>query len=346
MLALLLWATSLAAAPAGAYAWLVQWRHANPVWRGIQLSVPDDRAADALIAEIPKLETRGVNALVLEIDYHFAFKAHPELRLNPCLTRDKAAELARVCREHGIRPVPLFNCLGHQSWARTTFPLLAKYPELDETPGVAPGNEGIYCRSWCPLNPKVNRIVFELIDEIADAFSADAFHVGMDEVFLIGSAHCPRCRGRDPAKLFAKAVKDLHAHITHHRKMEMLMWGDRFLDAKTMGYGKWESSANGTYPALDRVPKDIILCDWHYEKRADYPSVAWFLKRGFRVWPCGWKNVEATTALINCEQAHSGQRMLGHLCTTWSAVRIPQLADWPPVLTAMERWPMGKRPRE
>src|SRR5260370_1264356 len=83
----------------------------------------------------------------------------------------------------------------------------------------------IYCRSWCPLHPKVNEIVFPLLDEIIDAFQADAFHVGMDEVFLIGSDDCPRCKGKDPAELFAKAVNDLHDHLVRGKKLTMLMWG-------------------------------------------------------------------------------------------------------------------------
>jgi Glycosyl hydrolase family 20, catalytic domain len=334
----LLLATSLGAAESSPSAWLARWRNANPVWRGVQLGVSDDARADALIAEVPALAKRGVNALVIEVDYHFAFQSHPELRMDRVLTRAKAAELARVCRAHGIRPIPLFDCLGHQSWAKTTFPLLTRYPDLDETPGKSPGNKGIYCRSWCPLNPKVNGIVFALIDDIADAFSADAFHVGMDEVFIIGSPDCPRCRGHDPARLFAKAVNDLHAHIVGRRKMEMLMWGDRFLNAKTTGYGKWEASANGTDPAITRVPKDIILCDWHYEPRTDYPSIPLFLKAGFRVWPSGWKNVAATRDLLAAEHRAHNRRMLGHLCTTWGAVRAGQLPDWPPLVTAMQAW--------
>ena len=72
--------------------------------------------------------------------------------------------------------------------------------------------------------------------ELADAFEADAFHVGMDEVFLIGSEHCPRCKGGDPARLFAKAVNDLHRHIVKERNLELLLWGDRLLPAKELGY--------------------------------------------------------------------------------------------------------------
>ena len=72
------------------------------------------------------------------------------------------------------------------------------------------------------------------------------------------------------------AVNDLHAHLVHDKKMTMLMWDDRLLEDKTMGYGKWESSDNGTAPAIDQVPTDIILCDWHYELRDHYPSVSYF----------------------------------------------------------------------
>src|ERR1051325_10260957 len=73
-------------------------------------------------------------------------------------------------------------------------------------------------------------------DELADAFDANAFHAGMDEVFIIGSEFCPRCKGKDPAKLFAKAVNDLQTHIVDERKLQMLIWGDRLLDAKALDY--------------------------------------------------------------------------------------------------------------
>ena len=56
--------------------------------------------------------------------------------------------------------------------------LLRAHPELDETPGKYPGNAGIYCRSYCPLHPKVHEIVFDLIDELVEATGADAFHAG------------------------------------------------------------------------------------------------------------------------------------------------------------------------
>lgn len=337
-LVLTLFALSLQAAEPSRETWLTHWRKANPIWRGIQLSVSDDAAAKSLIAEVPKLAAIGINSLVIEVDYGFAFDSHPELRLGRALSKEAASKLAQACREKGIRPIPLFNCLGHQSWSKTTFPLLIKHPEFDETPGQFADNQSIYCRSWCPQHPEVNRIIFALLDDIIAAFAADAVHVGMDEVFLIASEHCSRCKGGDPAKLFAKVINDLHGHLVGQRKTEMLLWADRLIDAKTTRYGKWEAADNGTHPAIELIPKDIILCDWHYNKMAEYPSIPLFIGKGFRVWPAGWNKVDGTVAFIEAAQKNRGEKMLGHLCTTWGSVKAPQLAEWPPIVEAMKLW--------
>ena len=161
--------------------------------------------------------------------------------------------------------------------------------------------------------------MFALIDELADAFEADAFHVGMDEVFRVASDQCPRCRGKSPAAVFTTAVNDLHRHLVQDKKMTMLMWGDRLLEDRTMGYGKWESSDNGTVPAIDQVPTDIILCDWHYELRDHYPSVSYFQQKGFRVWPASWNNPKAALALLEEGRRVNQGLVIGHLGTTWGS---------------------------
>ena len=70
------------------------------------------------------------------------------------------------------------------------------HPEFDQPLDIPAGDKHVYSREWCPSNPDVNKIVFDLFDELIDAFEADALHVGMDEVFMIGSKKCPRCRAR------------------------------------------------------------------------------------------------------------------------------------------------------
>jgi len=301
-------------------------------WRALHLlDYNTDSDLDLLAQSLEPISKQGINVIVLEVDYSFAFKSHPELRQgsNP-ITRDGARRFAAACRKFNIRLIPEFQSLGHQSWKATTFPLLTVYPDFDLTPGAFPNNDGIYCREWDPLNQKVWPIVFQLMDELIDAFQAEAFHVGMDEIFLLGSEMSPATKGKDPALLFADAVKKIHSHLVRKRRVEMLMWGDRLIDGKRFDFGEWEAATNGTAAAIDLIPKDIIICPWHYEVRETYPSIPMFIDKGFRVLPAGWKDVDATRALIKFAQQNTGPKMLGYMFTTWG-VKKDVLKEFPPV---------------
>ncbi len=199
--------------------------------------------------------------------------------------------------------------------------MLRAHPEFDETPGKYPNNEGIYCRSYCPLHPAVHDVLFDLIDELADACQADAFHVGMDEVFLLGEDDCPRCKGKNKAELFAQEVRTLRDHLAQSKRA-MWMWGDRFLDGEITGLGKWEASQVQTAPAIHLVPKDVVICDWHYRKAA--PTAALFASEGLPVVSSPWRQPEVALGQLelmdavrrNANDAIAG-RMLGMLQTTW-----------------------------
>ncbi|MFC1782901.1 family 20 glycosylhydrolase [Planctomycetota bacterium] len=307
-------------------------------WRGVHILMTDGGETEQLTEVVGELAGLGVNTLVVEVNYGYEYQSHPKLSANNPSSAEQIKALLNQCRQHDIRLIPQFQCLGHQSWSKSTFPLLTEYPEFDETPGAYPDNEDIYCRSWCPQHPEVNKVIFALMDELIDVFQADAFHVGMDEVFLIGADQCPRCKGTDKAELFAKAVNDYHQHLVGKRKIEMLMWGDRLIDAQKINYGEWEASKNDTADALDLIPKDIIICDWHYELREAYESVPMFLEKGFRVWPAGWRNLPALQAYVEYSKQFQNNRMLGHLNTTWGAVPINQLASFEPLRYAVSRF--------
>lgn len=310
----------------------------NTKWRGVHLFVQSDEVADELTENLPKLAAIGVNAIVVEVGYSFEFKSRPELRGKKFVTREHAKKLAAAARKNGVRLIPELDCLGHQSWKTNTHSLLSRYPQFAEPIPSNADPKTSYLRSWCPQHPDVNRVVFALIDELVEAFDATAFHVGMDEVFTIASDNCPRCKNGDSAKLFAKAVNDLHRHIVDERKIEMLMWGDRLLDADALGYSKWEASKNGTHGAIDLIPKDIVVCDWHYEKAENYPSVPLLLEKGFRVWPSGWQPLEATKAFSDFSRRQSNPRLVGYLCTAWSRAKPRTAADWPPIVEVMKDW--------
>jgi hypothetical protein len=49
----------------------------------------------------------------------------------------------------------------------------------------------------------------------------------------------------------------------------------------------WEASINGTDPAIDLIPKDVVICDWHYNRAV--PTAAYFAMKGLDVVTCPWK---------------------------------------------------------
>lgn len=309
----------LAGAPAARIAdWPVM------AWRGLHVLDSGPQSLPALKRLIHEALGRAkCNVLVYEIDYNFAFVSHPEMAAPGAWTVAQIRELAAACREEGIRLIPELQCLGHQSWRKPPGALLVAHPEFEEpsdqkSPQSDLSSEKFYCRSWCPSHPKVHAFIADLMDELIDAFQTDAFHVGMDEVFLIGSANCPRCGKLNPADLYAHAVNDLHDHL-HRKGITMLMWGDRLLDGKATGYGDWEGATNGTAPAIDRIPKDIIICDWHYDGGVDgkYPSLKIFTDRGFRVWPTVFKNLDASLGFLKAARETGDPNVLGALASVW-----------------------------
>jgi hypothetical protein len=241
-----------------------------------------------------ELAPRAINVLILRIDYNYQFERHPELRDSSALSTSDVKSIVETCRKTNIAVIPQINLLGHQSWAERIGNLLRVHPQFDETPHVKmpekyewPNSDGLYCKSYCPLHPDVHKIVFELVDEICDVFEADAFHAGLDEVFYIGDDKCPRCSGRDKAELFAGEVQRIRDHLKAKNR-RLWMWGDRLLDGKTTGLGMWEASMNNTHRAIDLIPKDVMICDWHYE-RPDKTSI-YFAMKGFDVVTCPWRN--------------------------------------------------------
>jgi hypothetical protein len=298
------------------------------------------KTTDSLLVElgdnVPALAEQGIDLIFLEVDYSFDFQSHPELRQGDrYITRAGAQRLAEICRTHDIRLIPEFQSLGHQSWAAQTFPLLTVYPELDLTPGAFPENEGIYCREWDPTNPRVNQIVFPLIDEIVEAFDADGIHVGMDEIFLLDSEHAPNTKDKDPAELFAQVVNEFHDHFVKDGGLEMFLWGDRLIDGTLYPHGEYESSLNGTAAAVDMIPTDIVICDWHYEPLETYSSIPMFLDKGFRVLPSSWRKTDAVEALVKYSYSLEHPNMMGHLLTTWGNLDPERMLEYPPLLSAV-----------
>jgi len=298
--------------------------------RGFCIAAPQPKELDRFIKFIDEeLAPRKVNTMILRVDYNYQYESHPELRNATALSKSEVKKLVAVCKKNNISIIPQVNLLGHQSWAEKSENLLKVYPEFDETPNVKlpekyvwPNNDGLYCKSYCPLHPGVHKVVFDLVDEICNVFEATAFHAGMDEVFYIGEDQCPRCSGRDKAELFAGEVRAIRDHLALSER-KLWIWGDRLIDGKTTGMGEWEASMNNTHRAVDMIPKDVLICDWHYERPDQTP--VYFAVKGLTVVTCPWRNpsnavlqVQDMIKFRNHSTTAMRERFAGMVQTIWS----------------------------
>ena len=272
--------------------------------KGFSCTSPRHHEVDRFVKFIDEeLAPRGVNTLVVFVcdkDYNYQFESYPQLSDPSLLSKEDVKKIVACCRKNNIRVIPQINLLGHQSWREKPNKLLEKFPEFDETPHIKlpekyvwPNDDDLYCKSYCPLHPDLHKVLFPLIDEICDVFETDAFHAGMDEVFYLGDDKCPRCSGVDKAELFAGEVNKIRDHLAGKNR-ELWIWGDRLIDGRSTGIGLWEGSYNYTWRAIDMIPKDVVICDWHYE-RADQTPV-YFAMKGFRVITCTGRNPETSVA--------------------------------------------------
>lgn len=302
--------------------------------RGFCISAPQPDNLTSFVQFIEnELAPRKVNTLVLMVDWNYQYQSYPQLQDSGALSLPEVKKIVKACRSHNIELIPQINLLGHQSWHSTTNNLLLQFPEFNETPHIKmpeeykwPNEDGLYCLSYCPLHPEVHEVVFAVVDELMHAFEANIFHAGMDEVFYIGDDKCPRCRGRDKAELFAGEVRTIRDHLAQNG-WGMWIWGDRLIDGATTGMGMWEASMNNTHRAIDMIPKDVVICDWHYE-RPD-PTAVCFAMKGFRVITCPYRKPEAAIEqmnnMITWRQNSNNQmseRFMGMMQTVWSDANI------------------------
>jgi len=284
--------------------------------RGICLSVPkneDPQDTQLFVRFIDEwLAPRKCNLLVLLIRYSYAFESHPECASPGAISKENLIKIRETCKRNNIALVPKMNLLGHQSekTKNSMDGLLRAHPEFDETPDM---DEVFYCRSLCPSHPDIKPIIFDLMDELVEVCEADGLHIGCDEVFDLGL--CDRCKDKAAADIFATWVNALAAHLRKNGK-RTYMWGDRLLLDKT-GYGTWEASGNATETAIDKIAKDIVICDWHYENLDAYVSVDIFQSHGFDFLVCPWRYKANAVKFLEYANKHGGDKLKGFLATTW-----------------------------
>jgi len=278
----------------------------------------------------------GFNTLVLYLEGRIKTASFPYMPDNQAYTPNDMVKVVKWAERKNMDVIPVVNNLAHTDHF-LRFPQLAHLAELREgRPGRFAASEHVVC----PSLAETYRFFEAYFREIAPLFPSSYFHVGNDEAWDIG--FCSLCKkriqnGETPSDIFAEHLRKTHAIITGQLGKRMMIWDDLF----------------EFYPkALGRIPKDIIMCAWHYDSLVDKPkthfgnrrrfnSAATYNKLGFDFLICPWerhpRNISSLTTYAE------PYRPLGALLTTWERSENFLLEDLPNVAFAGQWWQQRRR---
>ena len=231
---------------------------------------------------------------------------------NPTMTKSEVRRLVAVGKDLGITLIPQINVYGHGSAARS---ISMKHVALDFHPECEPFFEpGGW--NWCITNPETQRVLRELIAEMHEDFgNPPFFHLGCDEA---QPPSCPECRKIPYGELVCRHISGLASYVKS-RGAQAMMWHDMLLDREDERWKKYVRSGSKTTASMvDRLPKDMVICDWQYDNRdaehTRWPTVAYFNDKGFPVAISPWENFKSMRAMADFVGKIGG---FGYIQTTW-----------------------------
>ena len=237
---------------------------------------------------------------------------------NAYLTKSEVKRLVAVGKDIGITLIPQINCYGHASSSRGC---TIKHSALDLDPEYEPLYEpGGW--NWCLSNPETQRVLRELIAEMYENFDKPPFfHLGCDEAV---NQTCPECVKTPNAELVCRHITGL-AEFVKSLGARPMIWHDMLL---ARGDPRWKDFVHcgnkETATLADTLPKDVIICDWQYsygdmkESRKDWPTIKYFIDKGFPVAGCPWRNYNAMKPMADYLVKNGG---FGFIETTWHHLR-------------------------
>lgn len=270
-------------------------------FRGVHLFLPAEDQMEftkRLISDF--LSPLGYNFIIMQFSAAMKLDSHPEINESfleviekshsgewppfphdtvgggKIVSKESVRDLVAFAKLYGIEIVPEIQSLGHVQYITLAHPEIAEIPELSEDEETDERladtrPETFYHHSACPSNPKTYEILFDILDEILEVVKPTEYvHMGHDEVYEIGV--CPVCKDKDPSDLYAGDVTKIHDYLAE-RGLKMMIWADMLQPAS--GYQ--------TIPAIDKIPKDVLLLDfiWYFRRKEDIEEH--LLSHGFEI---------------------------------------------------------------
>ncbi len=176
--------------------------------------------------------------------------------------------------------------------------------------------------TYCPSTKRSYNVMTETIENVLNILRPSYISIGHDEIR--GMNRDNRCRKRNlsNAELLADDINKLYNICKSiDPDVNILMWNDMLNPYYNGGNANFEVQYEGlpgeTYPAIDLVPKDIILMTAAYDPNKSFclKSCDYFDSKQFRYFVAGWNNKQNIAEWS--EIAKQRSNCLGIIETTW-----------------------------
>jgi len=286
-------------------------------WRGTYLNLRFVKASPESMASLKSLfdalAQLKMNVLFLEVADNMLYETQSfPLSAKHAFSKEQIRELVSYAKGRFFEVIPSFQMLSHVPWMLTN----PENRSLLEDP-----TQTGWGATWCPSNPKVEKLSKDVLTETVEVFEPKYCSVGLDEVNQGPFAACAKCRTKDGAQLFLNSVM-LQYNILSKLGVKTIMWQDTLLPPDGL-YTRENDPAKG-WTIVDKIPRDIIMADWYY---GQYSSEIYeryfefFTKKGFSVLSVVFS--ESKDIKSFAEGLQDKPKMLGMLGTSWY-----QATDW------------------
>ncbi len=194
---------------------------------------------------------------------------------------------------------------------------------------------------YCVDQPAIYDKLFELYDTLLQIYRPEAMHIGHDEIRLLQGC---KEKGTETAELLRQDIERLHAWLKA-RGVGTIIWGDMLLD-----HTQWEGPvgsahsnnpayrSGATHRALEQLPRDIVIADWHYAVTGPASSLDFFRRKGFRVWGVSWYQANAAVQMVRSAITYGAEGILGSDWGFWRTLSpaattpVAWVAGWDPAV--------------
>ena len=210
-------------------------------------------------------DMRSHSCRTLEFKYDFPWEknsTHADNAEGEILTHAQLKEICVNLRDRGLRVIPEVPTLSHSDYIVRPHRDLA---ERDNDP---------FPDTYCPSDPRIYDIVFDILDEVIEVMEPDAINIGHDEYYSM--AVCDRCKGKDPVDLYVGDIIKIHDYLAK-KGVRTIMWGEKLLNAyrgdePIGGAGVDRINEHGLhtyvpplYKCAEKLPRDIFMLNWYWE---------------------------------------------------------------------------------